>query len=188
MRRGGLALGLLAVLGAALCAAYLLTHAPDTPSPRLETAAKVSRLRPPGVPPPRVAIVPTHASTLRAAEDEAAHEVEIPVLLRDTEGPREAVRQAIEDHGPEIRECEEAWQRQNPDLAGRMIVRFDITDDDAGQGEVTHVELLEGGVGQLFVEGCVLNVFQGMRFPAPPDGEVSVVYPVQFDAVDDGGR
>ncbi len=187
MRRDGVALGLVAVVAAALWAAYLLTRVPERPSPVAEPAAEVNHPVRSAVPSPQVVAGPAPAAAPRAVEAEAAHEVEVPPLLRDQEGPREAVRRAIEDHRPEIRECQEAWQRQSPALAGRMIVRFDITLDDAGEGEVSHVELMEGGVGHVFVEGCVLNVFHGMRFPAPPDGQVTVVFPVVMDAVEDGG-
>lgn len=41
---------------------------------------------------------------------------------------------------------------------------FTISSDDAGAGVVTHIGVLDGGLGQPFMEGCVLNAFQEIRF------------------------
>jgi hypothetical protein len=86
----------------------------------------------------------------------------------------------------DIAECYESWLKQNPKLAGHMVVGFLITPDDAGTGEVTHVELLDGGLGQPFMEGCVLNAFQDIRFSQPEGGgQVLVHYPLHFESSDD---
>lgn len=94
---------------------------------------------------------------------------------------KKGLRRAIEEKLPEIRECYEAWQKQNPAIAGRLMVGFDITADNSGTAEVQHIEVLDGGVGQPFMEGCVLNAFQDIRFEEPPGGgRVKVRYPIDL--------
>ena len=103
----------------------------------------------------------------------------------DKKGIRSAIKEKVRD----IHECYEAWLEQNPRLSGSMMVAFEISPDDAGNGAVTHIEVIDGGVGQPFMEGCVLNVFQDMRFEEPPGGgRVRVLYPLYFQPRgDDGG-
>ncbi len=127
-------------------------------------------------PPPPIAPAPlTTGSTVTATSD------------RDTSGTpydfdKEGIGAAIHEKMPEIRECADAWLRQNPKLEGRMLVAFDITPDDAGTGEVTRIELVDGGVGQPFMEGCILNAFQDIRFVEPPGGgKVRVRYPIRVE-------
>jgi hypothetical protein len=101
---------------------------------------------------------------------------------------REGIRAAVEATMPEISDCYTDWLRQNPKLAGRMVVGFEIAPDDAGLGAVTSIELLDGGLGQPLMEGCVLNVFQDVRFEMPRGGgRVLVHYPVLFESGEDAG-
>ena len=86
MRRGGLVLGLVAVLGAAFGSAYLLTCVPDPPlMPASVTATRPVRALPPDATwttTPTAAAVPTPVQG--EATDEVTDEVDIPPLLRDT--------------------------------------------------------------------------------------------------------
>lgn len=84
---------------------------------------------------------------------------------------------------PEVRSCFEEWLKLEPALAGKIAVKFRIVTDenDPSSGVVDKVELAEEQrLGHVAMEGCVLNVFQELRFEAPKDGKLDVTYPMQF--------
>ena len=66
-----------------------------------------------------------------------------------------------------IRGCYEEGLRRNPDLTGRVAVRFVVGRAGANGSAISGVK-------------CILNTFRAMRFPAPSGGLVTVVYPIQF--------
>jgi hypothetical protein len=69
-----------------------------------------------------------------------------------------------------------------------MVVGFSIGPDDAGSGEVTRVAVIDGGLGHILMEGCVLNAVHDLRFD-DPEGELTVHYPLTFSsAEEDGGH
>jgi hypothetical protein len=153
--------------------------------PAAEVVSSTTRTAPVAQPPPP-SIAPTPSTT--ASTGTATNEP-------DSSGTpyeflKEGIPAAIHEKMPEIRECADAWLRHNPKLEGRMLVAFDITPDDAGTGEVTGIELIDGGVGQPFMEGCILNVFQDIRFVEPPGGgKVRVRYPIRLeDKVDESSK
>lgn len=43
------------------------------------------------------------------------------------------------------------------------------------------MDIADGGMGHLAMEGCVRNVFKGLRFEAPKSGEMRVSYPLAFE-------
>jgi hypothetical protein len=47
---------------------------------------------------------------------------------------------------------------------------------------VQRVDIADGGMGHVAMEGCVRNVFKTMRFEAPENGEMRVTYPLQFES------
>lgn len=71
--------------------------------------------------------------------------------------------------------CYDAGLRKNPNLQGRVVVRFVID----RYGLASNV----GGGGDLpdgEVVSCVTRVFYGLRFPAPRAGIATVSYPLIF--------
>ena len=84
---------------------------------------------------------------------------------------------------PAIKECYEGWLQQNPALAGKMKVEFTIAEiPGRDRAKIMQVVVADGGIGHLAMEGCVRNVFKGMRFEAPRGGEMRVTYPLSFEA------
>ena len=85
-----------------------------------------------------------------------------------------------------IRECYQAWLNQNPDIGGRLVVRFTIEDDPEQPGEagVSAVAIDDDStVDHVFIEGCVMNAVSDLRFEPPEMGSpVTVTYPFQFTA------
>lgn len=209
MSRRTLAISLAVLLGLALVGAHLLTRVdgvlvPESPSPvaaaRPEPSISPTRRAPaadaspaPPIPStsrstgaptttttnrPPVPVVVASAADVANARSDSTPRDELPAPY---EFSKEGLRGAIEEKLPEIRECYEAWQKQNPAIAGRLMVGFDIAADNSGTAEVQRIELLDGGVGQPLMEGCVLNAFQDIRFEEPPGGgRVKVRYPIDL--------
>jgi hypothetical protein len=94
---------------------------------------------------------------------------------------RDGIKGAIAEKIPEIKECYDSWLQQNPSLAGKMKVEFRILEiPGRDRGKVMGVTIADGGMGHVAMEGCVGNVFKGMRFEAPRGGEMRVTYPFVF--------
>lgn len=98
----------------------------------------------------------------------------------DRDGIQGAVREAV----PDIRECYAAWLRDNPELTGKITVRFSI-EARGERGEVTSAALISSDLAHPLMEGCVLNVMRGLAFEAPPDGKVDVSYPFVLQTDDE---
>ena len=95
---------------------------------------------------------------------------------------KDGIKAAVSEGLPEIRECYEGWLQQNPALSGKMKVQFNILEIPGRErAKVMRVEIADGGMGHVAMEGCVRNVFKNMRFEAPKGGEVNVTYPLSFE-------
>ncbi|WP_438044060.1 AgmX/PglI C-terminal domain-containing protein [Sorangium sp. So ce128] len=99
----------------------------------------------------------------------------------------EEIRNVVRARFGELRKCYEDGLRRDPNLAGRIAVRFVIGRD----GKVTAVA--EGDLPNSpppspasalmpdrAVVSCVLREFEKFTFPAPAGGVVTVVYPIMF--------
>ncbi|MDI1443262.1 AgmX/PglI C-terminal domain-containing protein [Polyangium sp. 6x1] len=90
--------------------------------------------------------------------------------------PPEVVRRIIRQNFGRFRLCYENGLRNNPNLQGRVSVRFVIGAD----GAVSNVgnggsDMPDGGV-----VSCIVRSFEGLSFPRPEGGIVTVVYPLMF--------
>ncbi|WP_437538150.1 AgmX/PglI C-terminal domain-containing protein [Sorangium sp. So ce726] len=99
----------------------------------------------------------------------------------------EEIRNVVRARFGELRKCYEDGLRRDPNLTGRITVRFVIGRD----GKVTAVA--EGDLPNSpqpppasapmpdrAVVSCVLREFEKFTFPAPAGGIVTVVYPIMF--------
>ena len=75
-----------------------------------------------------------------------------------------------------FRLCYENGMRNNPNLQGRVTVKFVI--DRSGAVAMT----ADGGsdIPDAAVVGCVVRGFSNLSFPQPEGGMVTVVYPIMF--------
>ena len=89
-----------------------------------------------------------------------------------------AIRNIIRAHLSELRFCYQSQLQKNPQLAGKLVVKFTLGAD----GHITKIELAEDTLKQPEVGQCVLTRFQRWRFPATPNGEVTVSYPITFES------
>jgi hypothetical protein len=90
--------------------------------------------------------------------------------------PPEVIQRIVRQNFGRFRLCYENGLRNNPNLQGRVSVRFVIGRD----GAVSNVsnggsDLPDGGVVQ-----CVVRAFFGLSFPQPEGGIVTVTYPIMF--------
>ena len=79
------------------------------------------------------------------------------------------------NHG-RTRACYEEGLRANPNLMGRVNVRFVIGRD----GAISNVESGGSDLPDGGVIACILRGFHGLSFPAPAAGIATVVYPISL--------
>jgi Ca-activated chloride channel family protein len=94
--------------------------------------------------------------------------------------PPEVVQRIVRQNFGRFRLCYENGLRGNPVLAGRVAVRFVI--DRSGSVASTQ----DGGsdMPDKNVVACVVRGFGNLSFPQPEGGQVTVVYPIQFNPGD----
>lgn len=90
--------------------------------------------------------------------------------------PAEVVQRIVRQNFGRFRLCYENGLKNNPNLQGRVGVRFVID----RQGAVTNAQNAGSDLPDAAVATCVVNAFTGLSFPAPEGGVVSVVYPILF--------
>ena len=97
--------------------------------------------------------------------------------------PPEVVERIVRQNLGRFRLCYENGLRRDPNLQGRVSVRFAI--DSSGSVATTSdggSDLPDGGVVQ-----CIVRGFGNLSFPQPQGGMVQVVYPMMFSPGDVGG-
>jgi TonB family protein len=77
-----------------------------------------------------------------------------------------------------IKACYERALKRNPNLSGKVKVRWTIT----AAGTVSSVDIEEDSMGDSEVSSCIKGLVARWRFPAPSGGSVEVVYPFVFQA------
>jgi hypothetical protein len=87
---------------------------------------------------------------------------------------REAVHRSVAGNSTQLKRCYEAALARDPDLAGRIVVAWDIATD----GHVRSVSVVESTVADAELERCVTGEVTGWLFPAGFDG--SFVWPFMF--------
>ncbi len=96
--------------------------------------------------------------------------------------PAEVIQRIVRQNFGRFRLCYENGLRTNPNLAGRVSVKFVID----RSGSVAKAE--DGGseIPDPAVVSCVARGFGNLSFPQPEGGVVTVVYPIIFNPGDDG--
>lgn len=87
------------------------------------------------------------------------------------------VRQKIRKDLPKINRCYESALRYEPELAGKVKVRFAVV----RKGYVRGVHVVENTTGHTGVERCVARVVSAIRFPSRRYGKsLSFTFPFVF--------
>jgi TonB family protein len=90
---------------------------------------------------------------------------------------REIIRRIIRRHINEVRFCYEQQLAAHHDLAGRMLVQFNI----APTGQVLSSVMQSSTLSNVRVESCTLQAIRRWEFPKPDGGGlVNVSYPFVF--------
>lgn len=91
------------------------------------------------------------------------------------------VGRVMRRHLARFRFCYEKELNADPNLAGKVSVRFTIAPD----GRVAQAGIRESTLGSAKVEACLRGVVHTLKFPAPRGGGVVMVsYPFLFSSVD----
>ncbi|WP_437586046.1 AgmX/PglI C-terminal domain-containing protein [Sorangium sp. So ce1000] len=90
--------------------------------------------------------------------------------------PPEVIQRIVRQNFGRFRLCYERGLQRDPNLQGRVTVRFTIDP----RGAVVNAR--DGGfdLPDAAVVSCVVRAFHDLSFPAPEGGNVDVVYPVLF--------
>ena len=87
------------------------------------------------------------------------------------------VRQKIHKDLPKINRCYESALRFEPELSGKVSVRFAVV----RKGYVRGLRIVENTTGNDRVERCVARVVSGIRFPSRRTGKsLSFTFPFVF--------
>jgi len=90
--------------------------------------------------------------------------------------PPEVIRRIVRQNYGRFRLCYEQGLGRNPNLEGRVTVRFVIGRD----GAVSNVSNGGSDLPDSNVVGCVVKAFYGLSFPKPEGGIVTVSYPIML--------
>lgn len=94
--------------------------------------------------------------------------------------PPEVIQRIVRQNYGRFRLCYENGLRNNPNLQGRVSVRFIIGRD----GSVSNVGNAGSDLPDPAVVSCVTRAYYGLSFPQPEGGIVTVVYPIMFSPGD----
>jgi hypothetical protein len=90
--------------------------------------------------------------------------------------PAEVIQRIVRQNDGRYRFCYQRALQNNPNLEGRVTVKFLISrDGSVGYAADGGSDIPDRGVSQ-----CVVSAFQSLSFPAPDSGVVTVVYPITF--------
>lgn len=110
------------------------------------------------------------------------HRVKSPPALRfgktDVSGrlPPEVIQRIVRQNYGRFRMCYEQGLARNPNLEGRVQVRFVIN----REGTVSNVQNGGSDLPDSAVTSCIIGAYYGLSFPQPEGGIVTVSYPIMF--------
>lgn len=94
---------------------------------------------------------------------------------------RDAIAEVIKRNLGQIRYCYERQLSSNPDLYGKVLVKFVIGAD----GLLAQQKIENSTLKNDMVEGCIMRRMAGWKFPLPKGGtQVRVSYPFLFKALE----
>jgi len=111
--------------------------------------------------------------SLSGASGAFFHPVEEEALI-DGGLDRDEINAVIQRHLGQVRFCYEQGLQSEPDLAGRVAIKFVI----GSRGHVNVANIANSSLRSRTVESCLVNKLKGWKFPEPRGGvDVKVSYP-----------
>ena len=139
----------------------------------------------PAEPQPEVMVEPTHDDTppptTEPEEDPQPATTDGDSKQSGRLAP-EVIQRVVRGNFGEFRKCYEQGLQKDPDLAGKVVVRFVISTAgkvSSASGESTTLP--------EEVKSCVVSSFRSLDFPQPDGGIVTVSYPIVFSPPTSGG-
>lgn len=86
---------------------------------------------------------------------------------------KDQIRDVVRAHIGEIRDCYNQGLERDPELAGKVMVGFEIS----ATGAVSRSEVDESTLKDAQVAACIAGAIKTWQFPAPKGGAVAVKYP-----------
>jgi len=100
-----------------------------------------------------------------------------PIILGALD--KSIIDRIVKKHLPQIRYCYQKELNKNPNLFGKMVVKFVIAKDGTVSSSSTKTSTLKNPI----VENCIHSRFMRMRFPQPKGGGIVIVsYPFVFNS------
>ncbi len=91
---------------------------------------------------------------------------------------KDIIRRIVRAHANEVRACYEKGLSRDPNLSGRVSVRFVI----GAKGKVSEAEVDTSTLKDGAVAKCVAKAVESWKFPKPPGGgDVTIRYPFVFN-------
>src|SRR5262249_42246624 len=90
--------------------------------------------------------------------------------------PPEVIQRIVRQNTGRFRLCYQKGLENNPNLQGRVTVRFVI----AADGSVSSASNGGSDLPDATVISCIVRAFNGLSFPQPEGGIVTVSYPLMF--------
>jgi hypothetical protein len=118
-----------------------------------------------------------HHGTLAPGHRVASPTVRVGTTSASGRLPPEIIQRVVRQNFGRFRLCYEDGLRRNPNLQGRVAVRFVIGRD----GAVSNVGQGGSDLPDGAVVACVQRAFYGLSFPPPESGIVTVTYPISFN-------
>jgi hypothetical protein len=99
---------------------------------------------------------------------------------------RQYIREQIREITPLIKECYEMALEENPDLSGKVTVRFSVIGDPELGGLIRDSSILEETVGSGALNECIRETMYAVKLDPPKEGGVLMIsYPFMFRKSDD---
>jgi hypothetical protein len=143
----------------------------------------------PAASPPGRASLRRQAAAAQVAEDRRHHDdVATRIHQAQAAGAKQTldgpyIKGRIQELQPLLKECYELALRERPNLAGRLVLSFDIVGEPSLGGIVESLEFVgsDGGIVDTNLQECVRATVETQTF-APPEsgGRVKVTYPFVF--------
>lgn len=121
----------------------------------------------------------------RAPVDDAhpAPAASAPAPVEPPKLDEEYIRESVRDLIPVIRECYENALEDEPELGGKLVMKFEILGDEEVGGVVDEVEIdaEQSTIGDADMRECMRESMYTLELPAPDaGGHVFVTYPFVF--------